>query len=74
MLWKKSFYTRISWKMSDPKRATLITVGASKSEKSKVHKTVRLTINLVESNESKYPELNYKELVIAEEVSYNRKS
>lgn len=60
--------------MSDPKRATLITVGASKSEKNKVHKTVRLTINLVESNESKYPELNYKELVIAEEVSYNRKS
>lgn len=60
--------------MSDPKRATLITVGASKSEKSKVHKTVRLTINLDESNESKYPELNYKELVIAEEVSYNRKS
>ncbi|KAI5633716.1 HPC2 and ubinuclein domain-containing protein [Phthorimaea operculella] len=53
--------------MSDPKRATLITVGATKSEKNKVNKTVRLTINLVESNESKYPELNYKELVIAEE-------
>lgn len=60
--------------MSDPKRATLITVGAPKSAKNNVNKTVRLTINLVESNESKYPELNYKELVIAEEVSYNRKS
>ncbi|RVE52303.1 hypothetical protein evm_003093 [Chilo suppressalis] len=53
--------------MSDPKRATLITVGAPKSAKNNVNKTVRLTINLVESNESKYPELNYKELVIAEE-------
>ncbi|XP_028163349.1 yemanuclein isoform X3 [Ostrinia furnacalis] len=53
--------------MSDPKRATLITVGAPKSAKKNVNKTVRLTINLVESNESKYPELNYKELVIAEE-------
>lgn len=49
--------------MSDPKRATLITVGAPKSEKNNVTKTVRLTINLDESNESKYPELNYKELV-----------
>ncbi|XP_060806301.1 yemanuclein isoform X2 [Amyelois transitella] len=53
--------------MSDPKRATLITVGAPKSGKNNVNKTVRLTINLVESNESKYPELNYKELVNAEE-------
>ncbi|XP_026740729.1 yemanuclein [Trichoplusia ni] len=53
--------------MSDPKRATLITVGAPKSAKNNVNKTVRLTINLDESNESKYPELNYKELVIAEE-------
>ncbi|XP_013144865.1 PREDICTED: yemanuclein-alpha isoform X3 [Papilio polytes] len=53
--------------MSDPKRATLITVGAPKSAKNKVTKTVRLTINLDESNESKYPELNYKELVITEE-------
>ncbi|XP_063384568.1 yemanuclein [Cydia fagiglandana] len=53
--------------MSDPKRATLITVGASKSGKNSVCKTVRLTINLDESNESKYPELNYKELVIAED-------
>ncbi|XP_047998546.1 yemanuclein isoform X3 [Leguminivora glycinivorella] len=53
--------------MSDPKRASLITVGASKSEKNSVCKTVRLTINLDESNESKYPELNYKELVIAED-------
>ncbi|XP_075981948.1 yemanuclein isoform X3 [Anticarsia gemmatalis] len=53
--------------MSDPKRATLITVGATKSAKNNVNKTVRLTINLDESNESKYPELNYKELVIAEE-------
>ncbi|KAM3958330.1 yemanuclein [Aphomia sociella] len=53
--------------MSDPKRATLITVGAPKSAKNNVNKTVRLTINLFESNESKYPELNYKELVIAEE-------
>ncbi|CAG9782404.1 unnamed protein product [Diatraea saccharalis] len=53
--------------MSDSKRATLITVGAPKSAKNNVNKTVRLTINLVESNESKYPELNYKELVIAEE-------
>lgn len=60
--------------MSDSKRATLITVGASKSEKNNVHKSVRITINLVESNESKYPDLNYKKLVIAEEVSYNRKS
>lgn len=60
--------------MSDPKRATLITVGAPKSAKQNVTKTVRLTINLDESNESKYPELNYKELVITEEVSYNRKS
>lgn len=60
--------------MSDPKRATLITVGAPKSAKNSVCKTVRLTINLDESNESKYPELNYKELVIAEDVSYNRKS
>ncbi|CAH0591459.1 unnamed protein product [Chrysodeixis includens] len=53
--------------MSDPKRATLITVGAPKSAKNNVNKTVRLTINLDESNESKYPKLNYKELVIAEE-------
>ncbi|XP_068623111.1 yemanuclein isoform X2 [Battus philenor] len=53
--------------MSDPKRATLITVGAPKSAKNIVTKTVRLTINLDESNESKYPELNYKELVITEE-------
>ncbi|XP_048481359.1 ubinuclein-1 isoform X3 [Plutella xylostella] len=53
--------------MSDPKRATLITVGGPKSAKNNVTKTVRLTINLDESNESKYPELNYKELVIAEE-------
>ncbi|KAI8441150.1 hypothetical protein MSG28_009392 [Choristoneura fumiferana] len=53
--------------MSDPKRATLITVGAPKSAKNSVCKTVRLTINLDESNESKYPELNYKELVIAED-------
>ncbi|KAJ8720509.1 hypothetical protein PYW08_005974 [Mythimna loreyi] len=53
--------------MSDPKRVTLITVGAPKSAKNNVNKTVRLTINLDESNESKYPELNYKELVIAEE-------
>lgn len=53
--------------MSDPKRATLITVGDPKSAKNNVTKTVRLTINLDESNESKYPELNYKELVIAEE-------
>ncbi|XP_059047793.1 yemanuclein, partial [Achroia grisella] len=53
--------------MSDPKRATLITVGASNSGKNNVNKTVRLSINLVESNESKYPELNYKELVITEE-------
>lgn len=60
--------------MSDPKRATFITVGAPKSEKTKVNKTVRLAISLDESNESKYPELNYKELVKAEEVSYNRKS
>ncbi|XP_041970105.1 yemanuclein isoform X2 [Aricia agestis] len=51
--------------MSDPKRATLITVGATKNVKNNVNKTVRLTINLDESNESKYPELNYKELVIA---------
>lgn len=60
--------------MSDPNRATLITVDAPKSAKANVIKTVRLTINLDESNESKYPELNYKELVFAEEVSYNRKS
>lgn len=59
--------------MSDSKRATFITVGAPKSAKKNVTKTVRLTINLDESNESKYPELNYKELVIVEEVSYNRK-
>ncbi|XP_049878630.1 ubinuclein-2 isoform X2 [Pectinophora gossypiella] len=58
--------------MSDPKRATLITVGATKSEKKIVNKTVRLNINLVESNESKYPELNYKELVIAEERKKER--
>ncbi|VVC99418.1 unnamed protein product [Leptidea sinapis] len=51
--------------MSDSKRATLITVGAPKSAKNNVNKTIRLTINLDESNESKYPELNYKELVIA---------
>ncbi|CAK1542749.1 unnamed protein product [Leptosia nina] len=50
--------------MSDPKRAAIITVGAPKSVKNNVTKTVRLTINLDESNESKYPELNYKELVI----------
>ncbi|XP_053616722.1 ubinuclein-1 isoform X2 [Plodia interpunctella] len=53
--------------MSDPKRATLITVGAQNNGTNNVNKTVRLTINLVESNESKYPELNYKELVSAEE-------
>lgn len=53
--------------MSDPKRVTLITVGAPKSVKNNVRKTVRLTINLDESNESKYPELNYRELVIVEE-------
>ncbi|XP_038218812.1 yemanuclein-like isoform X2 [Zerene cesonia] len=51
--------------MSDPKRATIITVGAPKSVKNNVNKTVRLTINLEESNELKCPELNYKELVIA---------
>ncbi|XP_023943824.2 ubinuclein-1 isoform X3 [Bicyclus anynana] len=50
--------------MSDPKRATLITVGAPKSAKNNVNKTVRLTVNLDESNESKYPELNYKALLI----------
>ncbi|XP_039747549.1 yemanuclein isoform X2 [Pararge aegeria] len=50
--------------MSDPKRATLITVGAPKSAKNSVNKTVRLTVNLDESNESKYPELNYKALLI----------
>ncbi|GBP84671.1 hypothetical protein EVAR_60269_1 [Eumeta japonica] len=54
--------------MSDPKRATLITVGAPKSVKNNVSRTVRLHISLEESNESKYPELNYKELVIAEET------
>ncbi|XP_045504646.1 yemanuclein-like isoform X4 [Colias croceus] len=51
--------------MSDPKRATIITVGAPKSVKNNVNKSVRLTINLEESNELKCPELNYKELVIA---------
>ncbi|XP_050355455.1 yemanuclein isoform X2 [Nymphalis io] len=51
--------------MSDPKRATLITVGAPKSAKKNVNKSMRLFINLDESNESKYPELNYKELLIA---------
>ncbi|XP_069362153.1 ubinuclein-1-like isoform X5 [Maniola hyperantus] len=50
--------------MSDSKRATLITVGAPKSANKNVNKTVRLTVNLDESNESKYPELNYKELLI----------
>lgn len=60
--------------MSDPKRGTLITVGAPKSAKTNVTKSVRLTINLDESNESKYPELNYKELVVVQEVNYNRKS
>lgn len=59
--------------MSDPKRANLITVGAPKSAKKNVTKTVRLNVNLDESNESKYPELNYKELVAAAEVSFNRK-
>lgn len=53
--------------MSDPKRGTLITVGATKSAKNIVTKTVRLFINLDESNESKYPELNYTELVKTEE-------
>ncbi|XP_046970682.1 yemanuclein-like isoform X2 [Vanessa cardui] len=51
--------------MSDPKRATLITVGAPKSAKNNVNKSMRLFINLDESNESKYPELNYKELLLA---------
>ncbi|CAB3225527.1 unnamed protein product [Arctia plantaginis] len=60
--------------MSDPKRATLITVGATKCAKNNVNKTVRLTINLDESNESKYPELNYKELVIAEERKKREKA
>ncbi|XP_045778466.1 yemanuclein isoform X2 [Maniola jurtina] len=50
--------------MSDSKRANLITVGAPKSANNNVNKTVRLTVNLDESNESKYPELNYKELLI----------
>lgn len=54
--------------MSDPKRGTLITVGATKSAKNIVTKTVRLFINLDESNESKYPELNYTELVKTEET------
>lgn len=60
--------------MSDPKRATLIAVGAPNSAKNNVNKTVRLTVNLDESNESKYPELNYKELLKQTAVSYNRKS
>lgn len=60
--------------MSDPKRATLITAGAPKSVKKNVNKSVRLSINLDESTESKYTELNYKELLIAAAVSYNRKS
>ncbi|XP_072945743.1 uncharacterized protein [Epargyreus clarus] len=51
--------------MSDPKRASLITVGEPKSGKNKVTKTVRITVNLDESNESKYPVLNYKELLKA---------
>lgn len=60
--------------MSDPKRANLITVSAPKSTKKKQEKTVRLTINLDESNESKYPELDYYKLVREARVSYNRKS
>lgn len=60
--------------MSDPSCATIIAVGTPKSVENNVNKTVRLCINLDESNESKYPELNYKELVIAAAVSYHRKS
>lgn len=60
--------------MSDPKRASLITAGAPKSAKNNVNKTLRLSINLDVSDETKYPELNYKELYAAALVSYNRKS
>lgn len=60
--------------MSDPKRANLITVSGAKSTLNKLKETVRLTINLDESNEKAYPELDYKELVRAVLVSYNRKS
>ncbi|CAG9571582.1 unnamed protein product [Danaus chrysippus] len=51
--------------MSDPKRASLITAGAPKSAKNNVNKTLRLSINLDVSDETKYPELNYKELYAA---------
>ncbi|CAH2088242.1 unnamed protein product [Euphydryas editha] len=60
--------------MSDPKRATLITASAPKSAKNTVNKSVRLTINLDESTESKYPELNYKELLIAAATKERRQN
>lgn len=59
--------------MSDQKRANLITVDGSKKSKQKVTKTIRIALDLFESNEKECPEFNYKELVRAEEVSYHRK-
>lgn len=62
--------------MSDQKRATLTTLGTSKSDKKSKEvqrKTIRLNLTLAEPNEDSYPVFKYPALLNAEEVSYNRK-
>lgn len=62
--------------MSEVKRVPLISFGSNKVDEKKpkeVNKTVRIYVELPQSNEDTCPEYNYKEQLAAAKVTYNRK-
>lgn len=62
--------------MSEVKRVSLISFGSNKVDEKKrksIGKTVRISVNLPQSNEDTCPEYNYKEQLATAKVSYNRK-